>query len=78
MSALAQDHELESVSPDRYADVRLARAKTQFPLEDPYQPRGGRVEELRQIAAGEILPTPYMFTKPSEVYGSSSPSWTAR
>ena len=37
MSALAQDHELEhlSVSPERYADVRMARAKTQFPLEDP-------------------------------------------
>ena len=56
MSALAQDHELEhlSVSPERYADVRLARAKTQFPLEGPYQPRGGRKTELSQIASGEI------------------------
>ncbi|CAE7847896.1 unnamed protein product [Symbiodinium microadriaticum] len=61
MSALAQDHELEhlSVSPERYADVRLARAKTQFPLEGPYQPRGGRKTELSQIASGEAsMPQP--------------------
>ena len=62
MSALAQDHELDclSVSPERYMDVRVARAKTQFPQEDPYQPRGGRREELRLIAAGQIpaLPPP--------------------
>ncbi|CAE7453206.1 unnamed protein product, partial [Symbiodinium necroappetens] len=36
MSALAQDHELDylSVSPERYMDVRVARAKTQFPQDD--------------------------------------------
>ena len=60
MSALAQDHELDylSVSPERYADVRFARAKTQFPLEDPYQPRGGRKEELSQIALGTMPAMP--------------------
>ncbi|CAE7934152.1 pol, partial [Symbiodinium necroappetens] len=73
MSALAQDHELDylSVSPERYADVRMARAKTQFPLEDPYQPRGGRREELRQIAAGEI---PAMPPPPDRIYYAPSAS----
>ena len=67
MSALAQDHELEhlSVSPERYADVRMARAKTQFPLEDPCQPRGGRKAELSQIASGEI---PAMPPPPDRIY----------
>ncbi|CAE7234238.1 TTLL6, partial [Symbiodinium sp. KB8] len=71
MSALAQDHELDhlSVSPERYADVRFARAKTQFPLEDPYQPRGGRKEELSQIALGTM---PAMPPPPDRIYYAPS------
>ncbi|CAE7516837.1 unnamed protein product, partial [Symbiodinium microadriaticum] len=67
MSALAQDHELDclSVSPERYMDVRIARAKTQFPQEDPYQPRGGRREELRMIAEGHL---PAMPPPPDRIY----------
>ncbi|CAE7948409.1 pol [Symbiodinium sp. KB8] len=42
MSALAHELDCLNVSPERYMDVRIARAKTQFPQEDPYQPRGGR------------------------------------
>ncbi|CAE7709541.1 unnamed protein product, partial [Symbiodinium necroappetens] len=70
MSALAQDHELEylSVSPERYMDVWVARAKTQFPQEDPYQPRRGRREELKQIAAGAI---PAMPPPPDRIYYDS-------
>ena len=73
MSALAQDHELDylSVSPERYADMRFARAKTQFPLEDPYQPRGGRKEELNQIALGTM---PAMPPPPDRIYYAPSAS----
>ncbi|CAE7550172.1 unnamed protein product [Symbiodinium microadriaticum] len=55
MSALAQDHELDylSVSPERYADVRVARAKMQV---TPINPEGGG-GELRRINPAQMAAT---------------------
>ena len=47
-----------SLTPERHADIRHARSKTQFPLDDPYAPRGPRLVELQQIAGGERPPMP--------------------
>ncbi|CAE6916193.1 unnamed protein product, partial [Symbiodinium sp. KB8] len=45
--------------------------KTQFPQEDPYQPRGGRREELRLIAEGHL---PAMPPPPDRIHYASPAS----